>query len=618
MADNSSHSDDISRLEDLLTPNPVRQSVSEIVSNFRNALFSQPDNEDLWGDSLSAAAKCISADDETRPHIFQVLLERFPQLLAADVSSAIDNKLETSVEGYRYESALSSLAPAVEADFDIHDVLPKGVANVIQESCDHTQVDWKSSVFMMLAVTAGLVGNRTVVVSPRSSDPISLAIHLFVCGDTSTNKSIVSKKFVNPLVGCSKLERLKREAALAEAAKITDTNDKALTILQINSNRTDVMSQLTSFSAEGLAFDVTKRAPRNGYHIHQEEGGGILACEKWGSTQQKEGTNSVGLFRKTLMESWDGPLDGEFVRASQDRCSAFRNQSVTLTANLQMQFVPEIIDFDEDGLGWTSRMLLVEAQALDNERAPRKREGPDPITKFLNQRLIPFTQGIEIRKTGQVDPTGFLIDYVLLELDPWGEAVARYEEFCGSTLEIISKAEKNEVEPSFVSFLKKAPVRMMKFAALLHILQTLEGKQIPHQGEVHDYPMYVPSCDPNLELTKNGGITSETLERAIKLELIARKQYQQIADKCRTAPARRVARKELGEALTQSSLLLEKLKGFGSISQREFIDRCKTRKISRVQLRACLDQLVREGKVERTEGKRKGSFVLAFKEEIRS
>ena len=114
----------------------------------------------------------------------------------------------------------------------------------------------------------------------------------------------------------------------------------------------------------------------------------------------------------------------------------------------------------------------------------------------------------------------------------------------------------------------------MKFAALLHILQTLEGKQIPQQGEVHDYPLYVPSCDPNVELTKNGGITLETFERAIKLELITRKQYQQIADKCRTAPARRVARKELGEALTQSSLLLEKLALAPSPSV--VIDRCKT------------------------------------------
>ena len=108
------------------------------------------------------------------------------------------------------------------------------------------------------------------------------------------------------------------------------------------------------------------------------------------------------------------------------------------------------------------------------------------------------------------------------------------------------------------------------------------------------------------------------MELAIKLEVIARKQYQQIADKCRTAPARRVARKELGEALMQSSLLLEKLKGCGSITQREFVDRCKTRKLSRVQLRACHDTLVSEGKIQRTQGKRKGSWILAFKEEIRS
>jgi len=319
-----------------------------------------------------------------------------------------------------------------------------------------------------------------------------------------------------------------------------------------------------------------------------------------------------------LMEAWDGPLDGEYIRQNSDKCASFNGQSMSLTLNCQMRFVPEIVDFDEDGLGWTSRLLVVLAQELDATLSPKKRQGVDPLSQYVTERLIPFTQAIELRKSNQVSTTGFAMDFVQLELDQWDGAEARYESFCNETKEEIRQSEERGVEPAYLSFLKKTPVRIMKFASLLHIFQTIEGKQIPKADKIFDYQTYQPSCDVNAELVKNGGISLQTFERAIKLELVARNQYQVVADRCSTAPAKRDERKEVGENLTLARVLLDKLKRFGEISERQFKDKVKNKRTTRPQVSAAIDELVKQGNISRRPVEGKPGYLLSFIKDIRT
>ena len=569
-----------------------------------------------WEEAITASAKFVASNPKSQPKVVGLLSEHY-NVSSVEVSKQLDLQGEQRVEGYRFEEALNFLAGGVAADFTVDEILPGHLAHVIDESCKASNTDWKSAVFLLLATTSGLTGNRVVCVSPRSHKPISLTTMVLNCGDSSACKDITSDKIMGPMTGQARLAKLVREAELAEAKKNQDSDQRKAEEQRISKNRTDVLCQGLSFSAESLVFEVSNRAANGGFHIHQREGSDFLACERWGSGQSQN-SSGPGLLRKTLMEAWDGPLDGEYIRQNSDKCASFNGQSMSLTLNCQMRFVPEIVDFDEDGLGWTSRLLVVLAQELDATLSPKKRQGIDPLSQYVTERLIPFTQGIELRKSNQVSTTGFAMDYVQLELDQWDGAESRYESFCNETKEEIRQSEERGVEPAYLSFLKKTPVRIMKFASLLHIFQVIEGKQIPKAGKVFDYQTYKPSCDVNGELVKNGGISIQTFERAIKLELIARNQYQVVADRCSTAPAKRDERKEVGENLTLARVLLDKLKRYGEINERQFKDKVKNKKTTRPQISACLDELVKQGNVARRPVEGKPGYLLSFIKDIRT
>ena len=569
-----------------------------------------------WDKVITASAKFVASKPQSQPQIVGMLAEGF-NVSPNEVSKQLDLQGEQRVEGYRFEEALNFLASGVPADFSIDEILPGHLAHVIDESCKASNTDWKSAVFLLLAAASGLTGNRVVCVSPRSHNPISLTLMVLNCGDSSANKDITTTKIMGPMTGQAKLAKLVREAELAEAKKIQDSDQRKAEELRIRKSRADVLCQGLSFSAESLVFEVSNRTANGGFHIHQREGSDFLACERWGSGQSQN-SSGPGLLRKTLMEAWDGPLDGEYIRQNSDKCASFNGQSMSLTLNCQMRFVPEIVDFDEDGLGWTSRLLVVLAQELDATISPKKRQGVDPLSQYVTERLIPFTQAIELRKSKQVSTTGFAMDFVQLELDQWDGAEARYESFCSETKEEIRQSEEQGVEPAYLSFLKKTPVRIMKFASLLHIFQVIEGKQIPKADKVFDYQTYKPSCDVNAELVKNGGISIETFERAIKLELIARNQYQVVADRCRTAPAKRTERIEVGENLTLAGVLLDKLKRYGEINERQFKDKVKNKKTTRPQVTACIDELVKQGNISRIPVEGKPGYLLSFVKDIRT
>lgn len=567
--------------------------------------------------ALEVSAKYLSTTPTDRPRLIAWLADHF-EVSESEISKQIDLQDDGRVDGYKFDEALNFLASRVEADFSIDEVLPSNVARIIGESCETSNVDWKSAVFLLLAFTSGLTGNRVMCVSPRSHKPISLTTLVLNCGDSSANKDITSDKFKQPMSGQATFAKAQAQEALSTAKKIIDADQRKAELHRIEKSKTDVLSEALSFSAEAIVFEVSKRSPNNGFHIHQSEGSDFLACERWGSGQSQN-SSGPGLLRKTLMEAWDGPLRGEYIRQNSDKCASFRSQSISLTINCQMRFVPEIVDFDEDSLGWTSRLLVVLAKELDNGLSPRKCRGIDPINKYMTERLIPFTQAIDSRKSDQISTTGFAMDYVQLELDPWDGAEARYESFCDETKHQVKQSEAAGIEPAYLSFLKKTPVRIMKFASLLHIFQVLEGKQIPKGDMLHGYQTYQPSCDVNYELTKNGGISLETFERAIKLELIARNQFQVVGDLCRTAPSKRAERKETGENLTLATTLLEKLQKYGEISERAFQDRVKSRSLTRQQVNVCVERLVANGRINRRpRDDGHPGFLLSFSGDVRA
>ena len=151
-----------------------------------------------WGEAVTASAKFVASNPKSQPQIVGMLAESF-NVSPTEVSKQLDIQGEQRVEGYRFEEALNFLASGVPADFSVDEILPAHLAHVIDESCQASNTDWKSAVFLLLAATSGLTGNRLVCVSPRSHKPISLMMMVLNCGDSSACKDITSDKIMGPL-----------------------------------------------------------------------------------------------------------------------------------------------------------------------------------------------------------------------------------------------------------------------------------------------------------------------------------------------------------------------------------------------------------------------------------
>ena len=104
-----------------------------------------------------------------------------------------------------------------------------------------------------------------VCVSPRSHKPISLTTMVLNYGDSSACKDITSDKIMGPMT-VARLAKLVREAELAEAKKNQDNDQRKAEEQRISKNRTDILYQGLSFSAESLVFEVSNRAANGGFH----------------------------------------------------------------------------------------------------------------------------------------------------------------------------------------------------------------------------------------------------------------------------------------------------------------------------------------------------------------
>ena len=578
-----------------------------------NRILSEP--RTTQSTAIDFASKILVSNPNLKSELSALIIKQFGISQYA-VDQALTASSDLSVGRSKFGEALDSLAEKVEADFELEDLLPSTAAAAIRASCDRDLTDWKSSVFYLFAVVSTLVGSKVMVKSTRNG-ALDLVLLLFNCGNSSSNKSITSDKFIAPLKGMRERYKKNHKSRLVEASKITDPNDKREELEKIQHSREDTLANLMSFSAEGFLRLLLQQKRRQGLHLHQDEGSDIFACERWGG-----GSGEVlGLFRKTLIELWKDPLCSSNNRVDSSKCIDPEEQTITLTANLQLRFVPDILDFSEDSLGWTARCIVVEAKGKEGVR-PRSDGTNDPISDFLNERVIPWVSNIRSSPSNRIDASGLRMDYTLLKLDPWSGADKEYDAFIAETDAMKEKGEAQGKEPAWLYFLAKTSIRVMKFAAILHILECLQGKHIDGRPGGDGEMIYKPKGDPlkylvgEVNTERELGISVETFRRAVKVEMLARREYQNIADICRAAPAIREENLLKGEYLAKAQFVLDKLQGFDTLKESDFKNKLKGSKgLAKSDITNAVVLLTERGCIERT--KQGKTFVLRFIKPIR-
>lgn len=529
----------------------------------------------------------------------------------AELRRDVETEATTSVVKQRYSDAYASLTPKPVVDYTIDDLLPSSVANIIRKSCDQSGADYLSSVFMMLAVTGTLLGSKYMVHSGKNgTDPLAANLYLFICGDSSSWKSLASKKFIRALKRLQKLGECFAEKQKKIAMEMTDENDKRAELKRIATNSSDYISDSLSFSAEAFLKELSQQPARTCLHLHQDEGSDLFGCERYSNG------SGMGLFQKTLIEIYGDPAAGRVSRTNSDNAVRFSDQTITLTANLQKRFVTDVIDFAEDSQGWTARTILIEALSIKDE-SEEDNDGldADPITSFLLSRLIPWCSDLTSRPIKKFDAYGHEIDYEVIRLDKFDGAQAEYNDFVKTSMDYALCLQNEGREAAYRSFLRKVGIRVAKFALLLHTLETQVGKQFGNARS--DLGLPIPSGDPRHDLLSTP-ISLVTIKRAIKLEEVARAQFLNIADICRSAPSIREEEMKRENELATLQFVLDKVRTLGSVKEGDFKKKYKGSKgLSREDISGVLEVLAAAGCIARNKPKGQRTYHLTYIREMR-
>lgn len=592
---------------------------------FRHAVASNADssdgNQQIWTlrETRSSCINSLAEFSLRYPTVEAEAFEFISQLLdvsVADLRKEVSIQSEISAKKQRFQDAHNSLIARFEADYELEELLPSSVAALIRKSCNKTGTDYLSSLFFLLATTSTLIGAKIMCHSGvDSTPPIPGNLYFFSCGDSSSYKSRTSKKFIEALKRLAGAIESMREQEKKAASEIPDEAQKRAALRQVAANRQDYLFEAPTFSDEAYLKELGMQAPRCSLHVHQDEGADLFGGERY-----SRGSGKLSLIKKFWTENWGEPATGKVSRTNLDNNSRFRHNLTTITANVQRAYLSDIIDFAEDSQGWSARTIVVESRPAAVIRNNSDDIGggieDDPVYEFLFTRLFPWCRDITTREMKGVDKYGFTKDYEVLRLDRFDGAQALYNEHIEITKTLTSQLEEEGREASLRSFIHKAPERVMKFALLLHILDVQESMKFS-KTERTDIGLRAPLGAPLYELKKLP-ISKVTMERALKIEAIARAQYQHITDICRSAPAIREEEVKRESELATLQFILDKVRVLGSIKEGDFKRKFKgSRGLTREDITGALEVLANAGCINRNKPKGQRSNHIAYIKELR-
>ena len=497
------------------------------------------------------------------------------------------------------EDALDKQAPMIDASFSLDELFPSTTAKVINKSSLRSQSDPIALSMMLIAATSGLLGSK-VRVDTKFGTPLASNIYVWLVGDTSSKKSKIAKKITNPLFGikAKENERLKTAIALAKK-KDSSPEQKRDEIEALKNNQRLQFFESLDMSEQGLIKQLSKQAPLQGLHMHLDEGSDLFnGVERYSGNRGCSGIAKTGLLRNLLLTGWVEPQRGSGAKADEERCIDFDEQTLTLTANIQQQFLPQILDIEEDSQGFAARHDVVLVRS-SNEPMTRESKDKDPTTEFMLDRLIPFCQSIHVSQGRDIDDTGNKIRYNICEFSD--EAQDLYDRYITQTAHEAEAYEQQEIEPAYTAYLRKVGIRLGKLAVIQHTFESLESAKKDTRGYDFDFDSSIQFSNANERI--GSPISKLAMQRAINWCITLCKQRQLVVDSTRSAPMKREAQLIRGEKREKMSHVLDKLKNryieYGPQLRSKFIANTKnTRNMSRAEIADILDTLVKRGCIE--------------------
>ena len=527
------------------------------------------------------------------------------------------NELEPTERGdsiIQLEAALDKQAPTIVANFSLDELFPSTTARVINKSSLRSQSDPIALSMMLMAATGGLLGSK-VRVNTQFGTPLASNLYVWLVGDTSSKKSKIAKKITNPLFGVKAKEQARINEAIA-TVKRKDSNpeQKREEIEALKNNRRQQFFEGLDMSEQGLIKQLSRQAPLQGLHMHLDEGSDLFnGVERYSGNRAGSGIAKTGLLRNLLLTGWVEPQRGSGAKADEERCIDFDEQTLTLTANIQQQFLPQILDIEEDSQGFAARHDVVMVKS-STEPMTRESKDKDPASDFMLNRLIPFCQSIRIAQSHETDDTGNRIRYSICEFS--NEAQELYDKYITQIAQEAEANEQQEIEPAYTAYLRKVGIRLGKLALIQHILEALEGAKKDTNGYEFDFDITFNNANKRINLP----ISKQAMQRGIKWCITLCKQRQLVVDSTRSAPMKREAQLLLGDQQKKMAHILDKLKNrcleYGPQQRSKFIANTKgTRNMSRPEVTDIIDTLIGRGCIE--EFKQGKALMLAWVKPLR-
>ena len=197
--------------------------------------------------------------------------------------------------------------------------------------------------------------------------------------------------------------------------------------------------------------------------MHLDEGDLSNGVERYSGNRAGSGIAKTGLLRNLLLTGWVEPQRGSGAKADEERCIDFDEQTLTLTANIQQQFLTQILDIEEDSQGFAARHDVVLVKPSD-EPMTRESKDKDPASEFMLNRLIPFCQSICMPSLKKLMTQVTGLECSICEFS--NEAQELYDKY---TTQIAQEAEANDSRRlSLHCISKKVGIRLGKLALIQH------------------------------------------------------------------------------------------------------------------------------------------------------
>lgn len=568
---------------------------------------------------LNVLAAFVSSNPEHREEALVVASE-FITLSTDQLSKHLDKRAVTEETSHQANAVLSSLASLPDASYGINELVCSSVASLISQSCYRTSSDFLSILTLLMGVTGSLVGGHLRVESGVKDGYLPLSLRILNVGDSSDGKSEGTNKTVSPLYKVYGDDNLRIKAlveAIEKQKTVKDENDQEVALTsdvkkqmkqEARRSRRQVIADFKSFSAEGLARTLSEQEEKAGVLLFRDEASDLLHHERYGARGSGNSSQTTGLLKSLVMSSQVEPLTGEISRSSSDNCGEFTNQTLSIIGNVQLHFLPDLIPLSEDSHGWGARWLLVRANRFSRPTAIRTLKGDDPLTGYIQQRLIPFGLGIKPVKTDRTSVKGVPIDFISLRFSEDDGAQFAYNAFYDAQISYLSMCNESGsvTEAAYNTWLSKGSIRVAQFAAILHLLEMCEGAQMKTcvPNPLSEVGVDV-TFDSNKRFFDRKGnlipISKANVERAIRLEQMLQHEYLEISDAANISVLDKQAHHTSNEVKQSMLWILSRLELKGSVIESQFVSSLKggAKKLSPQEIRTFIQELTNTGCIRR-------------------